>query len=463
MRRSSFTIKCLCLATAVLAGGTATAQMGPDVIVVDLPNTRHWGQVGSQHAYSVGTTSCNIGDVDLRWEADNNWHPVIGQNLYRLKDGRIELLGISWLKHGFVTIDNGLCGQCPGNGTGDHLSPGCSDPYGAGLNGSRGRLGPRYEVNAATGWFEWPFDDSAPWRDNLLARRIIVEHDDLDPALNAGALYFVEGQYVARDDAEAGNSANNQTYRRVIVSGSFSLQIRGANFEQDAAIRAWPDHGNGVNNPDPDVLLAPITAEENGLFWIASKASDNGDGTWHYEIAIQNLTSDRSGGSFTVQLPRGAQVTGTGFHDVDYHSGEPWLPDDWDITVNPTDITWSSPQTYGENPNSNALRWGTLYNFWFDVDAPPIQGQAELGLFKPGTPNSVFGEAMVPDPAGARGDLNCDGIVNAFDIEPFLLALFDQLQYGLRYPDCDFLNGDFNGNGIVDVFDIEPFLDVLFP
>ena len=91
MRRSSFTIKCLCLATALLAGGTAAAQMGPDVIVVDLPSTRHWGQVGSQHAYSVGTTSCNIGDVDLRWEANNNWHPVIGQNLYRLKDGRIEL------------------------------------------------------------------------------------------------------------------------------------------------------------------------------------------------------------------------------------------------------------------------------------------------------------------------------------------------------------------------------------
>ena len=82
MRGSLFTIRCLCVTMALLAGGSAAAQkMGPDVIVVDLPSTSHRGQVGSQHSYSVGTTSCNIGDVDLRWERNNNWHPVIGQNL----------------------------------------------------------------------------------------------------------------------------------------------------------------------------------------------------------------------------------------------------------------------------------------------------------------------------------------------------------------------------------------------
>ena len=56
-------------------------------------------------------------------------------------------------------------------------------------------------------------------------------------------------------------------------------------------------------------------------------------------------------------------------------------------------------------------------------------------------------------------DMNCDGEINAFDIEPFLSALFDPEEYAIQFPDCNINNGD----GIVDAFDIEPFLDLLFP
>ncbi len=62
----------------------------------------------------------------------------------------------------------------------------------------------------------------------------------------------------------------------------------------------------------------------------------------------------------------------------------------------------------------------------------------------------------------ARGDLNCDGDINAFDIEPFLVALFDPDNYPIQYPDCDINNADINGNGAIDAFDIEPFLELLF-
>jgi hypothetical protein len=54
-------------------------------------------------------------------------------------------------------------------------------------------------------------------------------------------------------------------------------------------------------------------------------------------------------------------------------------------------------------------------------------------------------------------DMNCDGAVNAFDIEPFLDLLF-----GGGVP-CDTCTGDANGDGNVDAFDIEPFLNCLFP
>ena len=63
----------------------------------------------------------------------------------------------------------------------------------------------------------------------------------------------------------------------------------------------------------------------------------------------------------------------------------------------------------------------------------------------------------------ATGDLNCDGSVDAFDIEPFIFALFVPQEYLDRYPTCDPLVADTNGDGAVDAFDIEPFLTILFP
>lgn len=54
-------------------------------------------------------------------------------------------------------------------------------------------------------------------------------------------------------------------------------------------------------------------------------------------------------------------------------------------------------------------------------------------------------------------DMNCDGDVNALDIEPFLELLFAG---GKR---CALCTGDVNGDGMIDALDIEPFLSCLFP
>ena len=61
------------------------------------------------------------------------------------------------------------------------------------------------------------------------------------------------------------------------------------------------------------------------------------------------------------------------------------------------------------------------------------------------------------------GDLNCDGAVNAFDVDPFVLALTDPSVYELSYPACDYLLADFDANGAVNAFDIDPFVEVLTP
>ena len=73
----------------------------------------------------------------------------------------------------------------------------------------------------------------------------------------------------------------------------------------------------------------------------------------------------------------------------------------------------------------------------------------------------------VPDECEGPGDLNCDGVVNLVDVDPFVLALisagnadpFDA--YRAAYPYCDPLLGDINADGSVNTFDIDPFVDLL--
>ncbi len=59
------------------------------------------------------------------------------------------------------------------------------------------------------------------------------------------------------------------------------------------------------------------------------------------------------------------------------------------------------------------------------------------------------------------GDTNCDGAVDGFDIEPFILGLTDPVAYAVLFPECDIRLADINGDGEVDAFDIEPFLAAL--
>ncbi|MBU0638958.1 MAG: S8 family serine peptidase [Planctomycetes bacterium] len=64
------------------------------------------------------------------------------------------------------------------------------------------------------------------------------------------------------------------------------------------------------------------------------------------------------------------------------------------------------------------------------------------------------------------GDLNCDGLIDGFDIDHFVQVLADWDAYiadhdGDPFPPCDPWLGDLNQDGRVDGFDIEPFVELL--
>ena len=90
--------------------GNGTGGTGPDVVVGEITTPNSYGSAGGFYAYSIGTTSCNIGTAELDWIASTPEHPVISQNIFRLHDGRFEHIGVSWLKHGFTALQGNTCG-----------------------------------------------------------------------------------------------------------------------------------------------------------------------------------------------------------------------------------------------------------------------------------------------------------------------------------------------------------------
>jgi hypothetical protein len=367
----------------------AALGQGPDVIVGSVNGASSWGESGGIYAYSLGTTSCNIGSQNLLWIQATNQHPVIAQNIYRLKAvsgqpySRFEQIGMSWLKHGFFALSDTLCGSCPVPTDGTSLGVGCSDPYSSSLNGDQFFLGPRNEVNASTGVFPYPWGGGYPAAQATIGRRIQCAAADVNPTLNAGALYYGEGQYVTQDDAGAGNGNNNASYRQMTFANNalFSASFASGTVQQMPAIKAW-------QAADPTVVITNVDIPFDGRFHVAKKVTSLGGGNHHYEFAVHNLNSDRSGRGFTVSFPPGTVISNAGFKDIGYHSGEPWSGTDWTATINGTTISWST-QLHSVNPNANALRWGTVYNFWFDATAA-AETSSVIEPFKPCPGDPLF-------------------------------------------------------------------------
>ncbi|MBK8915836.1 MAG: hypothetical protein IPM64_14800 [Phycisphaerales bacterium] len=59
------------------------------------------------------------------------------------------------------------------------------------------------------------------------------------------------------------------------------------------------------------------------------------------------------------------------------------------------------------------------------------------------------------------GDMNCDGLLNNFDIDPFVIAIVDPESYVESYPGCSLLIGDMNLDGQLNNFDIDLFIECI--
>ncbi len=162
-----------------------------------------------------------------------------------------------------------------------------------------------------------------------------------------------------------------------------------------------------------------------------------------FDVTFSHQPCVVPGGQFPVQV----NVTNVG--DLTAHAVQ--------VTLNGVDIvSGSNPANLGSiAPEQSAVATWT-------AQASAVQGTYPLaadvssnsyGEVFTGAGGSTFQVAFC-----ALGDMNCDGVVNFDDINPFVLALSDPLGYTTTYPNCNLLNGDCNFDQTVDFDDINCFV-----
>lgn len=135
-------------------------------------------------------------------------------------------------------------------------------------------------------------------------------------------------------------------------------------------------------------------------------------------------------------------------------------------------VQWFSVGLYGESPTvpvhelvyANEPAWSTYG--WWEID-PGHYTLRVFGLIwpsawmNPQVDVSFTVSATLHVNPDVPGDLNCDGYVNNFDIDAFVLDMIDMDLYVRTYPGCSPWKGDLNQDGEVNAFDIDPFVDLI--
>ena len=209
----------------------------------------------------------------------------------------------------------------------------------------------------------------------------------------------------------------------------------------------------GWQDVDPNVQIDYIDIPGDGRMIVASRAYDNGDGTWRYEYAVHNLDSHLSGRGFSVPVGN-ATLSNVGFHSPFYHSNDgqggaaPFSNTPWTSMNSGGNQSWTT-ETFAQNANANALRWGTTYSFWFTANAAPEQSEATIAMYRTGGPGSITASIVGPASCSLTADTNGDNVVNFADLN-IVLGAFGQTGVGLP--------ADVNNDGVVNFADLNAVL-----
>ena len=325
-------------------------------------------------------------------------HPYLVWQVLRSKDGVLEPLGRSDLKHAFATenvgCDVGACSSDP-----HILGLGCADTYPASSNTFLPGLGPRSEVNASTGI--WPHCGGIPSHfdvngdcvqdfvgagETQFTHGAKVAETDLQVA---GATYFMESFYIVRDDV---NIFNSMGYRRFLPSKPASTWVfandPSFSYTVGPALNAWVDPTTPAPGADNHVLDTGT-----GQVQLAMRVTDvtGFPGLRRFAYALQNHDFDRRIGSFHVPF----DATTGGVVNVAYADGDGFTANDWTWTLDSTGITWTAPAPAPPAP-APELDYASLVSFHFETSLAPVAADSTLGVVEAGSPMEFHVATLAP-------------------------------------------------------------------
>ena len=391
-------------ATALACGLAAQSNVTPglDGRLEVLDDITYWGRRGAAHpngevGLSMLNVLCNPGSVNIPWFAQMQQnHPKFGFLITRLANDRMEQISDwSYCKHAFFAASSsGSCGSCNGV-SGSQLGIGCSDTYSSGHNASRTYLGPPHEIDPWLGTWNHIgsyFDQGDPnvgspgntdgvqsgiSAGDDVKNRVTVKEANL---LTAGAQYFYGIQLIHQGEAVA-NRGDNIKSRGFVPAWTGSTWTV-TNSAVGEAFGSILQHWTGAT------VESGGNGNDDGRFFVASKATSLGGGMYHYEYAVHNVDNSRAGATLRVPIDAGVTASNFTFRDIDTNA-----LNNWTAARVGNEIVFTAP---GNNP----LEWNTIYNFGFDADVAPGQSfvvldEARIG---PGA-NSVTVAAKAPSGA----------------------------------------------------------------
>ena len=149
-----------------------------------------------------------------------------------------------------------------------------------------------------------------------------------------------------------------------------------------------------------------------------------------------------------------------------YEDGFPMDPVEVRIINLDTEVTWT------------ATIWGNYYTLYIapgedffvddtlriiaidDVEDPQNVGLVDYVVTQEDIYRYYILQYVTTHPV-QPGDCNFDGMINAFDIDPFVLGLTDPQGYYSLYCVENYIACDCNGDELVNAFDIDPFVQLL--
>jgi hypothetical protein len=243
----------------------------------------------------------------------------------------------------------------------------------------------------------------------------------------------------------------------------------------------WEDYGDP---PDPPYALnSGILDEMVFTFWNWNDLEEGAAGLVEADYEFEFLEIDESTGFPGVisGTPGGGSFHFTYDPPLDrsyYTTWTTWnLAAAFDIPLetpvaavwfHASNVVWTTSGEPGEVGQvfMDSVQVGDTSPYFIWDPAPG--GAASWYYFTDGTPAIVkYKMKVIAGDAWELGDCNCDGDVNLFDIDAFVLALTSAGEvppfgsYYAVYPDCDPLNADADENGEVNLFDIDPFVLLL--